>query len=765
VRSTPAIDALPKRARARLVREVWLFGLGRLFFLLALWALFIFLVDWVLHVPAGVRVVHLGVLVALAAYVLWRDLLQRLRCVPDAAGLAVLVERAHPQLHELLVSAVQLRSASLEGSPGLGSPELVDRVIEEADALAAQLDLANLTDPRPQRRSMALGFVASLALLATFASQWEAARIFLARVAGGSTPWPQKTHLLLEIPMAGELHSTRDLLEIAIARGSDVPVVVRSEGHVPDNVTIHFAGGREALLGSAGRGVFRTLLRSVQDDVAFHISGGDDTDGTPAVRIHVLQPPDVSRIALHVEPPAYSGLNPETVFDRDVQVLRNSKVTVSMLPDPANATGQVRLLPEDRTLKLEPAPFPGENGAPSSATGLAFELQAIESLRYRFEIQDATGLANPDPGLFAIQVEPDRPPSVQLLAPARGELESILGAALPLKAIASDDFGLSDVAWRARPSSEALGAEAAFQTLNSSVPSDPSVLATGKDSREQAYYSRKIEVAELFGQSTPAEGEVFELELRVRDNREPSQQETITSTVRLRIVSADEFLRHIQDRLARVRSKVEALSNLMGEKQGYALDLVASLESDEPGRVDASSIQSALGAARRVEGDARALSREVAAVASALIWSRVDDRADSILSELEKRSLSIADRNFHPEPWLEIVELQKQNKLGDARLADKLVEVVGLALEISEQDSTGAVAGLRRTLDMMDMTAQYDSLIEVTRLQSAARLKTEQMLSLLSEWDSYQSVLSAVRDLLNRQKNQLERTRQFHKDH
>ena len=766
-RTTPAIDSLLKRVRARLLREVWIFGVGRALLLIALWTLFIFLVDWALHVPAPVRLAHLAGLIGLPAYILWRDLFQRLRAIPGPDGLAVLVERAHPELHELLVSAVQLRDRDAARHEDAVDPVLVDKVIAEADALAANIDLRNLTDPRPPRRSLALGLVATFATLITLTLQQDAAAIFLARLAGGSTQWPQKTHLVLEIPLAGETHTTRDTLELSVARGSDLPIVVRSEGRVPDDVTLSFEGGRDTLLGSAGRGVFRTLLRSVQEDLAFHVAGGDDTDGTPSVRIHVLQPPDITRIAVRVQPPQYSGLSARIEFDRDVQVLANSEVTVFMLPDPLDATGLVRLLPEDRTLELVRSAFPtGPSDAAGDASpdGLSFQLTAQQSLRYRFEIQDSTGLSNPDPGLFAIQVELDHPPTVSLLAPARGEVESVVGAALLLKALASDDFGLRKVEWRAIPGSAQDPDAYPFQTLSRQEPSDASVLDPGKGARDRAYLARAIEVDQLFGEAQPAEGEVFQIEVRVRDNREPSAQESTSTAVRLRIVSPDEFLRHVQDRLARVRSKVEALSSLMAEKQSYTLDLIASLESDEPGRVDSNSIQSALGAARRVAGDAQALTREVAGITEALLWSRIDERAAPFLAELQRQSLPLADRSFHAEPWDSIIALQSGRGVGDGGLADKLVEVVSLSLQVSEAEAPAAVAGLRRASDLLDMTAQYDSLIEVSERQSSARAKAEQMLALLSEWDSYQSLLSATRDLLNGQKNLLDRTRQFYKD-
>ncbi len=124
---------------------------------------------------------------------------------------------------------------------------------------------------------------------------------------------------------------------------------------------------------------FRTLLRSVQEDLRFHVTGGDDRDGLPQVVLHVLQPPDVAGVAWEIEPPAYSGLPSSLVHDPDIEVLQGSRVRVHILPDPPQATGFARLLPEDRELPLERHLFPSHGPSQGSDTaqyGLSFELVA-----------------------------------------------------------------------------------------------------------------------------------------------------------------------------------------------------------------------------------------------------------------------------------------------------------------------------------------------------------------------------------------------------
>ena len=62
---------------------------------------------------------------------------------------------------------------------------------------------------------------------------------------------------------------------------------------------------------------------------------GDDRDGLPRVGVTVLDPPDVTGLAVRVEPPAYSGLEPVLRFDRDVEVLAGSPEQLQLTVDGA----------------------------------------------------------------------------------------------------------------------------------------------------------------------------------------------------------------------------------------------------------------------------------------------------------------------------------------------------------------------------------------------------------------------------------------------
>jgi hypothetical protein len=210
----------------------------------------------------------------------------------------------------------------------------------------------------------------------------------------------------------------------------------------------------EAALAPAADGTFRTAAFPPGADEFY--ATGDDEDELPRLSIDVLDPPDIAALGLEITPPAYTGAPARVEFDRDVQVLAGSRIAITILPTPADATGSVNLQPSDRDIELAARTFParpGETTAP--LTGLGFELEVTSALRYRFKLRDSTGLSDPDPGLFSIDVVTDERPEVELVAPARLDVETVAGGLFRIGARASDDFGVTALEWRPRT----MGAE------------------------------------------------------------------------------------------------------------------------------------------------------------------------------------------------------------------------------------------------------------------------------------------------------------------
>ncbi|HKC24078.1 MAG TPA: hypothetical protein VKF32_05015, partial [Thermoanaerobaculia bacterium] len=577
-----------------------------------------------------------------------------------------------------------------------------------------------------------------------------------------------------------------------VARGSDVPVVIRAEGVVPDEVTLHFSGGQRAVVAPSGGGCFRTLLRSVQENLEMFATGGDDDDEDPTIRLVVLRPPDVVGLAIDVEPPAYSQLPAETREGGDVEILAGSRVIVHVLPDPADAHGRARLLPEDRVLELSPAPFPRAASADAAANppGLSFALAPEKTLRYRIELVDASLLENPDPGLFAITVIEDRPPEVEILAPARGEFDTVPGGSISLRARARDDFGIArmslsaapvggngsagatatvdrDLDWKAIPREERTDGDRASER-----PAEKPVERAGNAARTSTSSFRvvarartRLEIADLDGPAGATPGSQIDLSVSAQDNHQPTAHEGRSASLRVRIVTPDEYLRRLQDRLGRARASAAALSELQRGKQRRTQELAAGLEGDAVISGDSGDeIFAAATGERRVEGDARSLSRDLCSALEGVLYARVDERGGPLLDRIDAR-LADSDRTFDPEAWRSLADEERAASGTPSGLADRLLRIAGLALEVSEVDVPAATAALARAQEASEPARLHSELNLAAENQKIVVDKLENLLEWLAEWDNYQSVLSLTRDILNGQKTLQERTKAFAKDH
>ena len=572
--ATPRVDALLQRLRGRIVSMIWLHGLGSVAAVAGAWLLFHFLLDWLLHVPAPVRILHTVLLVALPAFVLGRELVMRLKRVPERAELALIAERADPEAREVLVSAVQLApileaaNTGVEAGP-VPAQALVRRVIEGAEERAQHVPIEEVVSSKLPMRRFVIGAVIATAAAVVLLRTPQLSSIFFQRMLGRDVPWPQRTHLAIEIPDVGSglmvSYPEEGRIHVRMARGSDVPIVIRAEGVVPEEITLHTSVGPDSVLPSGGNPLFRTRLRALQEDVSFWVTGGDDRRGKPVVDVEVLQPPDVAGLALEITPPEYTGLPARLVHDRDVEVLMGSELTIHVLPDPPDAGGNARLLPADRTLELEPLPFPPDPTALPDAQdalpGLAFRLVAEESFRYRFELVDQTGLQNPDPGLFGVRVNEDRRPDVTLLAPGRVEVNVVPGGSLPLHVRVSDDFGLASLSWSVRQAvgeeQELARGELEFRSTAMDAEAGDEGAAAPDSAPRQGQAWRRLEVSELAGPGAEpaAEGTLLVLQVEATDNRQPEAGRSPSPPVRIHVVGADEFMRRLQDDLARVARK------------------------------------------------------------------------------------------------------------------------------------------------------------------------------------------------------------------
>ncbi len=763
LKETPTLERALARLRSRIAMLIFVHGMGTVLAVASAWLVFAFLADWGLHVPRAVRLLHSAVLVLLPAYFIWRELFRPLRRVPDRPGLALLLEREDPELDELLVSATEFQ---LETGTPSGDPALIRAVCREAEERVSTLSFKGILDPGPPALRMFAGLTSAAITIALFVKIPEHAGIFFDRLIGRQVAWPQRTQLEIDFPSLADVTRKDGVIDVRLAHGSDVPILIRARGVAPEEVRLEMGDGGEVILPQGNSALYRHVFPALTHDLEFTFTGGDDKDGDPRILLTVLQPPDIEGIAVRTTPPAYTGLSERIDFNRDVEVLANSRVEVFMLPNPPSARGIARLLPESREIELQSADYPltaeqlrlpqSERDVPSP--GLAFSFDADRSLRFRFELTDDTGLSNPDPGLYAISVIEDGAPSVQLYAPGRTDVETIAGGAIPLRVLATDDFGLVSLWWKvteARDETELRRGELEMMPAPGEewTPNRPPLSALAH---------QRLNIADFAGEEGTSAGATYSLEVQASDNRAPEPNLGTSTTVRIRVVSTDELMRRVRDRLARVRTQAGKLAGMQSEKRQRVEELLGGLTSGELLESgDRRELASALNGERLVHGDANSLAQELANIVETILYARLDEQAELLLDALDFRMLAASNRSFQVEIWRKLVTDYERGALGTAGLAGNLTAILGVAFTISEDHTAGASDALERAQDATDASTLRAQLEIAKREQGQALERIEDLLERLSEWDSFQSVLVLTRDILERQSNLRQRTQKF----
>lgn len=744
--ATPTLDRLLAGLEARLRRLVIGRALGLAFCAAVGWWAWAFFADYVLAVPSAVRTFHGIVLVALPLGVLWYHGVRPLAALPDRRGLAVLLEAKQPTA-DLLTSAVDFQEEPAQAAEA--PPVMVARVLaaaeDKARTLASQGDLGVL-DPREPRRAMgaAAGLVALFAL-ATFAFA-DHQRVFASRLFGAGADWPQLTFLAFEIPLESGVERAGDVTRVRLARGEDLPVTVVATGRTPDGVELVFDDGSRRGLAPAGErdgaALFTTTLRSLSRDLAFTAVGGDDERRVERVEVLALIPPDLTSLAVTVTPPAYSGLAPETFENRDVTVLEGSRIAFVAAVEPAGARGVVRLLPEDRTLELEPV-----------AGGLAFELLAERSLRLRFELVDDEGLANPDPGLWSVAVREDTAPRLAVRSPDGLSLETTADGIVPLWVAIEDDFAVA-------------GARLIVTPRDGGEPRelDLELSGEGRDAQGGArgHVFAPLGLAELA--AAPEAGQTHWLEVEARDNREPAAGLGRSSKVAVRILSGEDYMRRVQDRLAGTRRRVSELFDLQRDRIQRTEELVDALvidgfatfagdELDAATRGDLDALESG---ARRIQADAEAIAREVAALAGDALHARIDPEASGQVAELDRLIAAQPEFAYDPALWRQLFDAHNAGRLGKAGFANNLLDLAEAGLDVAEGPADAARAAVELAVRSERTVDALEAALDAQRENLAA---LEALLGRLAEWDNFQSVLSLTREVLERQRALRERTK------
>lgn len=426
------LNSLGRRVRLYLLMD----GLAVVSAALVFFMLITLGVDFFARLAWDMRVAQLASILVMLAGLSWWFVVRPLRVSVRPEHLAVLVERKHPHLHSLLVTAVDFLRRPVGPHT---SPQMVEQVIRQATQDAANVPFRSVLDHRRARRRAALsfccvGFIGLLGLAAPDTMHlWLRRNVLLENVA-----WPQRNRLLVENLTDGKL---------IVPRNEDVTVsALVDDGYEPPRQAfidfINAAGvrGREQMPAiSLPQVRFTHTFERLAQSQRCRISGGDAT--TEWFDIEVVDRPQIKNAVIEVTPPAYTGMDPYRLRagQTAAEVLTGSEVRLRI--ESNKPLVQAMLVREEASRKVEVGEAAGRDG-----THFDSLIKPATTSTYQFLLVDALGLTNRGervvPVRFNIRLVADKPPVVKMRIKDAGDMITP-DAILPVEGTFNDQYGLA----------------------------------------------------------------------------------------------------------------------------------------------------------------------------------------------------------------------------------------------------------------------------------------------------------------------------------
>ncbi|MBT3201428.1 MAG: hypothetical protein HN350_16125 [Phycisphaerales bacterium] len=410
------------------VRDVWRRGqtlyvtAGTL--ALSRWIIPLFLavmaIDWLMDLPAALRVTCLAGLLFVSVFKAWRCGWLNVRAF-NATHSALRIEEHIGGFESLLVSAVQLRASEL---PHGTSESLRDMACSRAEQAVGPLRPADAVDYRSLRRPMTIAialvlFVGIFAIVDGPTLAAGAGRVF--------APW-----LDIQYPTRTQLEVLDG--DMIVKAGGRVKIGARVSGVIPERAKIALRTGTDKsqvreLDITDGECAYN--IESVFRGFEYRILAGDAKSRWH--RVQVIAPPRIKRAEVTLKFPPYTKRPDETV-----------EALTLTVPDGTNILWQLTL---DRAISEAYYNPVGSESIPLdvSADGRTVTMRraATESRAYHFLWKERKhGFEFKSPR-HALQVTPDQAPHVELTSPARN-LYATLGRKLDIAFRGRDDHGVAE---------------------------------------------------------------------------------------------------------------------------------------------------------------------------------------------------------------------------------------------------------------------------------------------------------------------------------
>src|SRR5712692_2101623 len=335
---------------------------------------------------------------------------------PDYRQIARQIEQHHPDLHALLLTAVEQQPDAKTGQLHY----LQERVIQDALAEANKRKWIE-TVSESRLVGMQLAQLAALAALGLVLLNLRHAPGVLGRLTFTSDRSVQIT--------PGDT---------SIEKGSGLVVFARFNGPLPADATLVTVetpdkNRRIPLVKNLADPVFGGANTEVNADLLYHIEYGGRQ--TRDFKVRVFEHPRLERADARITYPDYTGLTEKEIKDtRRVTAVEGSQLDVSFFLKKPVASA--KMIAGDKSV----VPLATDTNKPIAALN-PFTIAASQT--YELQLVDAEGRTNKVPAQFIIEALKNRPPELKIASP-RGDQRVSPLEEISFQAEAWDDYGLRD---------------------------------------------------------------------------------------------------------------------------------------------------------------------------------------------------------------------------------------------------------------------------------------------------------------------------------
>lgn len=279
----------------------------------------------------------------------------------------------------------------------------------------------------------------------------------------------------------------------------------------------------------------RVPLHLVQNGFWYRVAAGDAE--SPEYRVVVRSLPQIDKVEVAYQYPAYANALPGTRKDARIEALRGTKVAVTARANTLGTpTGEVKREVKEARLVIE---YPADPATGAPAESVVVPWNRVEgqpdAMRFTFRIQrkgtykiqftTVGGERNPDPQPDEIHITPDDKPEPLIQKPVENPVTIPANGQLAVDAAIADDYGVDTVTLKMRIAGPNPVPLPDRPFLNNGNPSFRRIEADGRAtwSRRPVEFKESVDLATLVGlDGKPvklSEGMELEYWIEAADNR------------------------------------------------------------------------------------------------------------------------------------------------------------------------------------------------------------------------------------------------------